>query len=121
MVVIIFILIYRHNSWSSEHINTFLKPLVDDLLNLWNGIPLNNCEGTPTMRAALLAVTADLPALRKITQFLGHKADLGCSRCKFQAQREPGTVGASGTYRKSVHACTTYIDISTGLTSAWKT
>ena len=75
MVVIIFILIYRHNSWS----------LVDDLLNLWNGIPLNNCEGTPTMRAALLAVTADLPALRKITQFLGHKADLGCSRCKFQA------------------------------------
>ena len=48
------------------------------------------------MRAALLCVSSDLPALRKITQFLGHKADLGCSRCKFHAEREPGRVGASG-------------------------
>ena len=48
------------------------------------------------MRAALLCVSSDLPALRKITQFLGHKADLGCSRCKFRAEREPGRVGASG-------------------------
>ena len=48
------------------------------------------------MRAALLCVTSDLPALRKITQFLGHKADLGCTRCKFHAEREPGTRGASG-------------------------
>lgn len=48
------------------------------------------------MRAVLLAVAADLPAIRKITQFLGHKADLGCTRCKFMAQREPHTTGASG-------------------------
>ena len=48
------------------------------------------------MRAALLCVTSDLPALRKITQFLGHKADLGCTRCKFHAECEPGTRGASG-------------------------
>ncbi len=68
---------------------------MDDLLELWEGVPLD-CEGCPTMRAALMAVTADLPALRKLTQFLGHKANFGCSRCKFQAEREPGTVGASG-------------------------
>ena len=49
-----------------------------------------------TLRAALVAVTTDLPALRKVTQFLGHKADLGCSRCVFKAEREPGTRGASG-------------------------
>lgn len=48
------------------------------------------------MRAALVAVAADLPAMRKISQFLGHKADLGCTRCKFMAQREPHTTGASG-------------------------
>ena len=47
-------------------------------------------------RAALIAVSSDLPAVRKITQFLGHKADLGCTRCKFTAEREPGTRGASG-------------------------
>ena len=48
------------------------------------------------VRAALLAVATDLPALRKITQFLGHKADLGCHMCKIRALREPGTIGASG-------------------------
>ncbi len=77
------------------NINTFLKPLVDDMLQLWNGIPLVP-EGPPVLRAALVCVTSDLPAMRKITQFLGHKADLGCSRCKFCAKREPGSVGATG-------------------------
>ena len=48
------------------------------------------------VRAALLAVATDLPALRKITQFLGHKADFGCHMCKIRALREPGTIGASG-------------------------
>lgn len=58
------------------------------------------------LRAALVAVTSDLPALRKITQFLGHKADFGCSRCKFKAEREPGTRGASGrmSYYTSITA-----------------
>ena len=77
------------------HINTFLKPLVDDLLNLWSGIDIND-GGPQKVRAALLCVTSDLPAVRKVTQFLGHKADLGCSRCKFRAEREPGSTGASG-------------------------
>lgn len=48
------------------------------------------------MKAALFAVAADLSAIRKISQFLGHKADFGCSRCKFKAEREPHTIGASG-------------------------
>lgn len=43
-----------------------------------------------------MAVASDLPALRKITQFLGHKADLGCHMCKIRAVRENGTRGASG-------------------------
>lgn len=61
-----------------EHINTFLKPLVDDLLLLWEGVLLSP-GGEHTVRAALMAVTTDIPALRKVTQFLGHKADLGGS------------------------------------------
>ena len=88
------------------HINTFLKPIVDDLLDLWNGIPLHP-KGN-IVRAALVGVSADMPALRKVAQFLGHKADLGCSRCVFQAEREPGKKGASGkmsyvtsSYRKN--------------------
>ena len=78
------------------HINNFLRPLVDDLLELWKGVPLTS-GGSQCVRAALLSVASDLPAIRKITQFLGHKADLGCTRCKFRAEREAGTVGASGS------------------------
>eukprot|EP00731_Ephydatia_muelleri_P008580 Em0004g918a len=76
------------------NINTFLKPIVDDLISLWNGVPLHPA-GT-VIRAALLGVSCDMPALRKVSQFLGHKADLGCSRCTFTAEREPSTRGASG-------------------------
>ena len=68
---------------------------MDDLVDLWSGVPL--VPGEPqNVRTALMAVTADMPAMRKLTQFLGHKADLGCSKCKFSARREPGTQGASG-------------------------
>ena len=54
------------------HINNFLQPLVDDL---WKGVPLTS-GGSQCVRAALLSVASDFPAIRKITQFLGHKADL---------------------------------------------
>ena len=47
-------------------------------------------------KAALLGISADMPAMKKVTHFLGHKADYGCSRCLFQAEREQSTRGASG-------------------------
>ena len=76
------------------NINTFLKPLVDDLLLLWDGLPLHP-EGK-TVKAALIALSADMPALRNVSQFVSHKADYGCSRCKFKAEREPSMRGSSG-------------------------
>ena len=33
------------------------------------------------VRAALLCVTCDLPARKKVCGFMGHTASLGCSRC----------------------------------------
>ena len=41
------------------------------------------------VKAALLGVTSDMPAL-------SHKADLGCSHCMFTAERDPTKKGASG-------------------------
>ncbi|XP_062508144.1 uncharacterized protein LOC134184461 [Corticium candelabrum] len=79
------------------HINDFLRPLVDDLELLWNGIEVVLADGSiKAVKAALVCVSCDLPASRKVLQFLGHKSDLGCSKCKFQAERAPGTHGASG-------------------------
>ena len=70
-----------------ENINAFLKPLIDDLIELWNGVPLDSSTGT-VIKGALVVVSCDIPAARKVCQFLGHKANKGCSRCEFEAQRE---------------------------------
>ena len=76
------------------NINTFLAPLVDDLLLLKDD--LDFLPNGSIVKAAPLGFLADTPALRKVAQFLGCKADLGCSRCTFKAERELGKQGASG-------------------------
>ena len=74
------------------NINTFLSPIIEDLLLLRNGVYMESCG----VKAALLGVRYDMPVLRKISQFLGHKADLECSRCMSMAERDPTKKGASG-------------------------
>ena len=61
------------------HINSFLQPLVDDLIDLWDGIILNTSVGGPRemFRAALLALSSDIPATRKCGGFVGHTAKKG--------------------------------------------
>ena len=64
-------------------INTYLAPLVSELLSLWNdGVVCDTFEsGTQVVHAALLCVACDLPAGRKTCGFLSYVANLGCSRC----------------------------------------
>lgn len=63
-------------------INTFLGPLVSELLELWQGCWLSNNECRRFVRAALLCVSCDLPAARKVCGIVGHSALMGCSKCK---------------------------------------
>ena len=67
------------------HINSFLQPLVDDLIDLWDGIILNTSVGGPRemFRAALLALSSDIPATRKCGGFVGHtaKKNIKALRC----------------------------------------
>ena len=64
------------------HINTYLKPLVVDLLPLWRGVSFMMADNSKaTIRCALLCVACDLPAGRKVCGFLSHAANLGCSKC----------------------------------------
>lgn len=64
------------------HINTFLRPLVDELKDLWKGICLKNSEGsTVIVRGALICSGCDIPAARKVCGFVGHRATKGCSKC----------------------------------------
>ena len=76
-----------------KSINSFLKPLVDELLLLWNGkiLSVNTSTGIKDefVRAALLCVSCDLPAAQKTCGFLGHSANLSCSKC---FKKSPGEV-----------------------------
>lgn len=63
-------------------INTYLAPVVDDLLLLWQGVPIQCGQSDiQSIRCALLCVACDLPAARKTCGFLSYTANLGCSRC----------------------------------------
>ena len=62
--------------------NSYLRPLVDELKQLWDGVIMNSNHGTPVIvRAALICTSCDIPAARKVSGFVGHSAYHACSRC----------------------------------------
>ena len=77
-----------------KHINSFLKPLVEELIELWKGAKFSVCTSSGIksefVRGAILCVSCDLPAASKTCDFLGHVANLSCSRC---LKVSPGEVG----------------------------
>ena len=64
-------------------VNTYLEPLIDDLMQFWEGVPLYiHGVGHKMVRCALLCVACDSPAARKACGFLSHSANFGCTKCK---------------------------------------
>ncbi len=62
--------------------NSYLRPLVDDLKDLWKGVIMQSVSGVPVLvRAALICTACDIPASRKVSGFVGHSGYHGCSRC----------------------------------------
>ena len=65
-----------------KHVNSFTRPLTMELQRLWHGVMMQNCDNTSIIvRAALLCVSCDIPAGRKLSGFVGPSALQGCSRC----------------------------------------
>ena len=63
-------------------INSYLEPLVDELKEFWSGVNITLPSGNNiTVRVCLICITCDVPAIRKVCGFVGHKARLGCSKC----------------------------------------
>lgn len=62
-------------------INTFIEPLVNELLQLWDGLVIQTCNGAVLVRGALLCVACDIPAARKVCGFSGHNSRRACSKC----------------------------------------
>ena len=64
-------------------LNSCLAPLISELLTLSNGVLLTlpGSNTKATFRCALLGVSCDLPAGRKVCGLTSYSAKLGCSRC----------------------------------------
>ena len=74
-----------------HEINPLLRPLVDDLLELWNtGVYVlrdaNNSTGF-LVRAAVIPLVCDLPASRKTAGFASYKSTHFCSSCTLTIDR----------------------------------
>ena len=87
---------------SSEHVGTtsrLVLPMVQQLIRLWDGeeevIP---GSGGEKMRAALLQITADLPAGRVVSGLLSCSAQAGCSRCKKKFKKQDGAASKFGNF-----------------------
>lgn len=69
---------------NAYQLSNYIKPLVDELLELWNpGITVPGEDGNDIkIRGLLMCCACDIPASRKIGGFLGHAAKQGCNKCK---------------------------------------
>ena len=73
-------------------INTYMEPIVNELLQLWDGIEFTFASGNKhKVRCAVLCVACDMPGGRKTCGFLSHSANFGCSKC---LKIFPGPVGS---------------------------
>ena len=73
-------------------INTFLKPLVDELIDFWDGVIFeDSClpGGMLKLRIALLALCCDVPAAKKCGGFAGHSAAKGMCHDMGHSQSVP--------------------------------
>ncbi|OAD69156.1 hypothetical protein PHYBLDRAFT_149559 [Phycomyces blakesleeanus NRRL 1555(-)] len=77
---------------STDSMNNYLKPLVDKLLELYNGVKMSdNSNENITVRAALMCVACDIPAARKTSGFTGHASICACHKCQRQFTMIPET------------------------------
>lgn len=82
-----------------NHLNSYLKPMVDDLQILWDGVAFKvpHSVFTKLVRAALVYISSDLPATMKLCGFYGFHANYGCSKClRFFPTRQGMTIDYSG-------------------------
>ena len=58
-------------------INSFLKPIVDELMEFWIGKMVNEQGNMCASKVALICLSSDIPATRKCGGFLAHNANKG--------------------------------------------
>ncbi|OAD79051.1 hypothetical protein PHYBLDRAFT_62186 [Phycomyces blakesleeanus NRRL 1555(-)] len=70
---------------STDSMNHYLKPLVDELLEMYIGVEMTDSQNRKiVVRAALMCVACDIPAARKTSGFTGHMSTCACHKCQRQ-------------------------------------
>ena len=83
-------------------INSYLGPMVTELLELYAGVWFKTPYGRRFIRGVLLCFSSDIPATRKAAGFVGHNSIKGCSRClKTFTTNSGNTTDYSGYNRDS--------------------
>jgi hypothetical protein len=79
-------LIPRPNEPSLHYINHFLALIINQLIELWNGIILSTTYESTTkpIRAAVICCSCDISAARKLCGYIS--ARVACHRCLKKAQ-----------------------------------
>jgi len=93
--------------------NNLLRPLVTELQELWAGKQLNCGDGLLKVRAALVALTCDLPAARKVAGFGSHASTCFCSVC-YLRRKDIESLDVASWERRT-------LERYTAETTAWRT
>ena len=64
-----------------KHINTYLGPFVNELLEMYQGVWLETSIGKQYIKCVVIGLSSDIPATLKAAGFVGHIAKKACSRC----------------------------------------
>ena len=75
-------------------IASYLSHLVAELKEFWNGIEIpmpHSIIKRAIVKVALVGVSCDIPAVRKVCGFPGHSATLGCSKCMLKFRSSNAT------------------------------
>ncbi|CCO35605.1 hypothetical protein BN14_09723 [Rhizoctonia solani AG-1 IB] len=83
---------------SPKDLNSFLQPLIDELVELAQGVEAVDVvnEELFALRAHVLSAFGDLPAMAKLMEFIGHNGRFPCRLCKIMSI--PGRTAKDATH-----------------------
>jgi len=69
-----------------KHLDSFLIPFIDELKLLQNGVPAYDAHSKERflLKAHLILITGDTPAISKLFHLSGHNAKFPCRACKIE-------------------------------------